>query len=160
MKGFTLIELLVVVLIIGILSAVALPQYTKAVNKARLSEVWTTLKSLNDAISIAEMESGTLPASFDELAVAFVDASGRQATGSSFSTKYFTYQIDSSLNGRSYGLARSADWKYTFNILDGKRYCWDNNKPGECKKYGFSKHGVGCTSGAGPYLSDNNCYVD
>ena len=60
-RGFTLIELLVVVLIIGILASVALPQYNKAVTKARITEAWSFIDAAEKAMELYLLEQDGYP---------------------------------------------------------------------------------------------------
>jgi len=70
-NGFTLIELLVVVLIIGILSAVALPQYQKAVAKSRYIQLMTAGDAIWRAEEIFYLANGHYTNNLEDLDIQF-----------------------------------------------------------------------------------------
>ena len=86
-KGFTLLEILVVVLIIGILAAIALPKYQKAVKKSRAVEAVMNLKSLFKAQEMFRLTNGTYTNNLNNLDI-------------KLNSKYYTYSCTVGNTGR------------------------------------------------------------
>ncbi|NEQ98711.1 MAG: prepilin-type N-terminal cleavage/methylation domain-containing protein [Cyanothece sp. SIO2G6] len=82
-EGFTLIELLVVIIIIGILSAIALPSFLNQANKAKQSEARTYVGSMNRGQQAFYLERSTFTPSLDATGV-----------GIASQTTNYTYQVD------------------------------------------------------------------
>lgn len=96
-KGFTLIEVLVVVLIAGILSTLAVPQYMKTVERSRATEALNMVKSINDAVYAyaAGRSNAACPTSFRKLSVT-VPVSNDNV--SEVSLKHFRYKLGAATN--------------------------------------------------------------
>ena len=97
-KGFTLIELLVVVLIIGVLSAVALPQYTKAVTKARFAEAMTNLKAIESATRLCFLADSSLNREGCSMDKLDIEIGTLIENGTRSETKDFIYEAENRAN--------------------------------------------------------------
>ena len=68
-KGFTLVEILIVVIILGILAAIVIPQFTNASEEARMSSLKSNLQSIRAQLQLYRMKNDVFPAaaSFETL---------------------------------------------------------------------------------------------
>jgi type II secretion system protein G len=65
-QAFTLIELLIVVAIIGILAAIAVPNFLNAMVKAQVSRAMTDMKTIGDAAEMYALDQGRIPIGYSE----------------------------------------------------------------------------------------------
>ena len=129
-KGFTLIELMIVVAVIGVLSAIAIPQYQKYVAKAEVASALATLTGLKTNVEAATVENGTFPAAGDEtdlgapvvMDLGDIDFTG-QGTGASAASGTITFEFATSASASVSSLVSGK----TFELNR------DNNGTWECR---------------------------
>ena len=130
-KAFTLIELLVVVLIIGILAAIAVPQYQLAVAKSRAMTVINVLRAIKNAQELYYLTNDKYSTNFAELDIVLPGGNIKEQTETSVEyedgSKYL-FQKDLSVYGYPKGVNQeiALEWYYDHTSMNGKLSCMEN----------------------------------
>ncbi len=131
-KGFTLIELLVVVLIIGILTAVALPQYRIAVEKSKAMGTIQQVKALGQAQQFYFLENGNYARSFGEVGIEIPGLDAKRGHMITSSNVLFSFRktwestypyIYGMRNPSEAGFPLSDQYRIAYDLNTGTLYC-------------------------------------
>lgn len=150
--AFTLIELLVVVLIIGILTAVALPQYQKAVNKTKITRALFILRAIDTAQHVYYLANGVPATDFADLDIE-LPAGAVAQTPTQITYNDIWYQLY-----QEEGFHGSINFYDSTNVLPRLEKYYDNNYI-NCWHYNDNKQKEICLMLGGDCSFNRNCHI-
>lgn len=153
--GFTLIELLAVVLIIGIMTSIALPQYRRSISRAEAMEAMVNLRTIFDSAKRYKSAHSEAPLKLNGLDISFFDATSDNSN--TFDIGRFRYAF-SAEGIKSCRISTPIDYcfifRYTYQGEKDVLTCKTENPDG---KYGWLCDAIGTyevTPGTNEYYID------
>jgi general secretion pathway protein G len=107
LAGFTLVELLVVIAMLGTLSGIAIPAYSRYIGKARITKAIAEITILQKEIKLYEIDQHTLPNSLDDI--------GRGNLLDPYGNPYQYMNFATALKGKGAGGKRKDQWDNPLN---------------------------------------------
>ena len=131
-QAFTLIEVLIVVLIIGILAAIAVPKYQKAVILAKFTKIETVLRNLSKLIDMHYLQTGEYAALWKSI-YDFENpkgcTSGNDLMKCTLGQEYFEIR----LYGSSFTVYEVLDTRISYDAQSKQWYCHSDSGNPICK---------------------------
>jgi general secretion pathway protein G len=115
-SGFTLVEILIVVVILGILAAIVIPQFSNASTTAKLNSLTSDLQSVREQVQVYKIQHNDVvptPANFVAQMTGQTDASG-STSGTGFGPYLMTLPNNPFTNANAVGAGANgtSDWYY------------------------------------------------
>jgi general secretion pathway protein G len=142
-SGFTLVEILIVVVILGILAAIVIPQFTEASTEAKLSSLCTDLQTVRSQIELYKVQHNdllpgeTTGVTFEQALTSKTDIAGALDAAGAYGpylqkipTNQFNDKSDVRMDGAAAG-ANTQGWRFgTTGVTEGFFQADDNAEHG------------------------------